>query len=170
MGETSDDEHIWTDLVTPERAAKGDLDLTRHAATGYIRHARAEERTVARYLADRELIQHYEHWYGERLTECRKAFLAPVACNLGAAAPGGADGTGFAATLYVRITRRLPPAVTRTILYAMAEQGADITPATLRAPVAVYRDAFERLVHVTDEESKALREALKKSVAPDGGA
>ena len=64
MGEQGgDDEHIWTDLVTPERVAKGDLDLTLHEATGYIRHARTQDRTVLGYLMNAEKLDHHHRFY-----------------------------------------------------------------------------------------------------------
>ncbi len=156
---------VWSDLITPERAAKGDMSLTRqpnpYAKQSFITKARVEDRSVLGLLIDKGHLDEHHRYYGDKLLECRHAFLSPVRHRphpMGHR--GGAESTGFAAALYVRVTARLTGPRVRTVLYALAER--DVRPAIgdLPAAPAVYRDAFERLVDATDEERKRLHDEL----------
>ena len=104
------------DIITPERAAKGDLRLTRSEHNGRISHAEPRPRYVVDWLVGRGTLSEADRQYGVGLLELRHAFLSPVDPR---AKDAGSAGPGDPATRYLHVTREIGTALGIAIMGSM---------------------------------------------------
>lgn len=104
-------EDLWHDIVTPERAAKGDLDCRRHEATGFIRHAEVRDRSALAFLVERGILDPHHAYYAMVFEDMHRAFLRRVghkSNSLYACEFFGPDlSDGAFESLYLRVVREL---------------------------------------------------------------
>lgn len=168
MQQGSDDGHIdpshWlppdSPVVTPERAAKGDLSLTR-AADGRVTHAEPVDGTILGYLVDRGTLQDHHRYYGMVFLDLKRYFLRRTAHRANPIYALEFFSTSNSAVLervYLLACRRLRRPREQLVLIACTTPVSRVSHAGLGYARERYQDAFEALVEAIDDARRQARD------------
>jgi len=145
-------------VITPERAAKGDLVVGVNSK-GVLDRAESQLRFVIDDLIEKEVLEDYHKAYGFSLLELRSAFFAPWKARSASILLGQwgvGVSIGKAAEIYSQVRRRLLGKGEEVVIYAMETMlgGGEKRGSILLGKYAlgVYQEHFGRLVIVMDEE------------------
>lgn len=150
--------------MTPERLAKGDLDLVLSRGKQPLYAEAVDDTVLAALVRARSLDQHHA-FYAKVFRDLRSAFRRKLdykANAVFAAEFFGADTSdGVFEMIYLRVCRRLRLPRERLVLYAIETPlGAPFARRALRRGGA-YREAFDALADAVDEGRDWAREQIR---------
>ena len=120
------DEDLTRDIVTPERAAKGDLDLTIHESTGFIRQASVTDLSAVNYLIQTNTLTDWHGHISKTFADLRLCFLRRVSFKNNAFYAAASEffgddaGPGVFEVMYPRVVRAMPSRHEDIVNHAMA--------------------------------------------------
>lgn len=148
------------DLVSPERLAKGDLEVVRNARGKVCRAMPAAEHlTIIKELVRRGVMPHHYEIYGVGFLELRTAFRAPWAVRSAAVLLeqwGKGVSVSSAGTIYLNVCKGLNYKRVGVVEHVLEER----KEFERRDFHDVYKECFERLIELMDEE----REKVNKEI------
>lgn len=149
------------DLVTPERLAKGDLQVARNLR-GKISRAIPADLTIAKELVRRGIFPYHYEIYGVGFLELQAAFRAPWAAKkmMGAMEQlGGGNLSGSQVdAMYEHVARELGQEKVYIVQYVI-EQNKNKEDTGSHE---LYRKCFEALIEAMDEERESAHAQKKK--------
>jgi hypothetical protein len=154
MGTAEEEISAEEDLVTPERAAKGDLYITLNAK-GKIARAFPIDRSVIKELIRLGVLEDHHNIYGTGFLELEMAFLAPVAVRSGACllAQWGIGVSGSRATeIYQNVCRGMRGRGIEVVKFAMNGDKSGWG----KYGAGLYQEHFLRLVELMDSERERI--------------
>ncbi len=144
------------DLVTPERLAKGDLEVARNLK-GKVSRAIPAHLTIIKELIRRDVAPFHYEVYGVAFLELRAAFRSPWAARSAAVLLeqwGIGVSYGQANSVYQNVCKRLEPWRIRVIEHVLE----DVKELEKKGYLPTYRDCFDLLVTAMDEERARMIE------------
>lgn len=148
------------DLVTPERRAKGDLEVVINIR-GKVSRAIPARLTILKDLIQRGVTPYHYEIYATGFLELRNAFRSPWAVRSSAVLLeqwGIGVSNGQADSIYQAVCRGIGSSRIEIIQYVSEAQERRIgrsKPREVerrREVLTGYKEALERLVHIMDEE------------------
>jgi hypothetical protein len=155
------------DVVTPERLAKGDLQV-RYTPEGAIDYAERIDGTVFRKLLEREVLDERHRHYGMVFLDLRRYFRRQAdfrGNNLYALEFLSTSTTGDPETEYLRVCRRIAGKTEKAVLYSLetpAEGNWPFAWAERHAIVAAFEKLAKDIDEVREEMRKEEEERLKR--------
>ncbi len=143
------------DLVTPERLAKGDLQVV-YNLRGKVSRAIPADLTIIKELIRRRVFPHYFEVYGVGFLELRAAFRAVSGVRSSAVLLeqwGVGVSNSRAGEVYQTVCKRLGSWRINVIQYVIEES----KDREIEAHHSAYKDCFERLAKAMDEERERVR-------------
>lgn len=148
------------DLVTPERLAKGDLEVA-YNSRGKISRAIPVNYTIVKELIRRDIFPYYYGAYGDSFLELREIFHAPWRAKLSSVLLEQ-WGIGLSHTkagdIYQNVCRGLGPRRVDTIVFLLEE----VKEKENRTKHDFYKECFELLTVLMDEEREKIFALIKK--------
>lgn len=147
------------DLITPERLAKGDLFVTVNLR-GKINRAIPANLSIMKELIRRDVFPYHYEVYGVGFLELRHAFFSPLGTRSSAVlleqwGKGISNGQGM--DIFQTVCRKLGRARITVIEFVLTEPREK----EVMAMHPVYKEAFETLIEIMDEEREKFRNSLK---------
>ena len=174
---TNDGREVWNDLITAERAAKGDLRLTHHTNSfdgqTYITHAEPASTPLVSAFVREEALYPEAETHAARFLDMRRAFLAPSGHGFNrlyfSAEEWNGKGGGSLEEDYEMIQRFIGRGNESLVLLAAesrttADRLSQI-PRCYLAMLGEFRSAF-RALHDAFQELDEERRKEKKTLAP----
>lgn len=142
------------DLVTPERLAKGDLEIAVNLR-GKVSRAIPANLTIIKELIRRKVFPYHYEIYGVGFLELQAAFLAPWSARSSAVLLeqwGIGVSNSRASEVYQNVSRRIGGKRIEILKYVV-EQAKE---KEYRQHHEMYKDCFEMLISIMDEERERI--------------
>lgn len=152
------------DLVTPERFAKGDLEVAKNHK-GRIHRALPRNLTIIKELIRRDVFPLHYEIYGVNFLELRNAYRAPLAARLSAVLLeqwGAGVSHSWASSIYQRINKSLGRPRIRVVEFVLEESQDRENPQDHE----LYKESFEMLIGSIDEERERIQEEMRYGIPP----
>jgi hypothetical protein len=144
------------DLISPERLAKGDLEVATNMR-GKINRAIPANLTIIKELVRRGVWAYHMEIYGVGYIELRNCFRAPWtarSCAVLLEQWGQGVSRGIAGEIYQNVNRKLGKNAIGWIEYVVEEPKEKEDPRFH----GVWEECFNRLIAAMDEEKKRIEE------------
>lgn len=153
------------DLLTPERAAKGDLIVKRNGK-GYINGAVLIDRLIIKKLVYNGILEYHHEIYGVGFLELRAAFRSPWAARISAILLeqfGKGISISHATEIYQNVCRGIRGRGLEVIQFAL-EVEDELGEQIRRYDVGLYKEHFERLVGLMDNERERIYNETQQQI------